>query len=697
MAKFIARFIGLIAILLATPLMAEPVKTAHLTTELVAETTVTPQGETWLAIVHTPLKGWHTYWKNPGDTGLAPVVTWTLPAGVEVGELQFPTPEVQPYLGLTNYGYSGETWLLAKLTNHSALTSGVLPLKARVDFLVCEKICVPETVNLSLDLKVGPTSEPLNSSAFTKARAALPVPVTITAAYDLTDGLRLGFKANDNTPLKNDFAHAGGVYVFPVNSGLIDPSAPQIAELGPEGFSVTLKSAKGFEAGQPLETVVRFASGRSYLISATAGQLPAGTYGLGKPPAGAPDITVGGIGLAMGLAFLGGMILNLMPCVFPVLSMKLMSLARAGHDGSMARKESLFYGLGVLVTFIVLALLLMALGSALGWGFQLQSPWITAGLTLLLLAVALNMSGLFEVGGSLQSLAGKPLSTQNPNTTAFLTGILAVMVAAPCTAPFMATAIGVALAQGGIIALAVFLALGLGFAVPLVGLTWLITGIPAAARFLPKPGPWMDRLRQILAIPMYLAALWMAWVFAQQVSGAGLILLITAAFLLTVALWWPKKLTLPPVTRSVLAGLAIALTAVAAMQKPQAPKTEIGELADQAIDHERFSTARIAELRASNTPVLVNMTAAWCVTCKVNEHVVFASKAFQQGLETTGTVYMVGDWTNRDAAISQYLSQNGRSGVPLYVYYGPDNAEPVILDQLLSTKSVLRTLEGKTK
>ncbi|MFT4090741.1 MAG: protein-disulfide reductase DsbD family protein [Asticcacaulis sp.] len=692
MRNFIGGLIGLVAALLAYPALSEPVRTAHLTTELVAETTVTPQGEVWLAIAHTPNKGWHTYWENPGDTGLAPVVNWTLPAGVEVGALQYPTPEVQPYLGLTNYGYSGETWLLAKLTNHSALTSGVLPIKARVDFLVCEKICVPETVNLALDLKVGPKAEPLNTKAFTKARAALPVPAELNARYQLNGDLKLGLLANSDPTLRHDFAHAGGVYLFPVSSGLIDPSAPQTAELGPDGFSITLKPTEDFDASQPFEAVIKFASGRSYLIRATEGTLPAGTFGLGKPPAGTPDITFGGVLLAMGLAFVGGLILNLMPCVFPVLSMKLMSLARAGHDRSLARKDSLFYGAGVLVTFVGLALLLMLLGHALGWGFQLQSPWVTAGLTLLLLAVALNMSGLFDIGGGLQTLAGQSIGTKNPNLKAFLTGILAVMVAAPCTAPFMATAIGVALAQGGIISLAVFVALGLGFAVPLVGLTWLITAVPAAARILPKPGPWMDRLRQILSVPMYLAALWMAWVFAQQVSGTGLIALVIALIVLTLALWWPTALRLPRILRGIGFALAIGLAGFAATQKP-----EPVEQATKIADHEVFSPARIAELRAANRPVLVNMTAAWCVTCKVNERVVFASKAFQDSLEATGTVYMVGDWTNRDAAISQYLSQNGRSGVPLYVYYGPDNAEPIILDQLLSTHSVVRTLQSHSQ
>ncbi|UDF03907.1 protein-disulfide reductase DsbD [Asticcacaulis sp. AND118] len=678
MLKFFASVFAFLT--LCSAAQAEPVKTAHLTTELIAETTVVPGGEVWLAIRHTPLKGWHTYWQNPGDTGLAPKVTWTLPTGVTASDLVFPTPEVQPYMGLTNFGYSGETALLAQITNGSVLKDGVLPLRAQVDFLVCEKVCVPETVNLTLDLKVTPKSEALTD--FSKIRAALPVPLKTDGAYAVTgDTLTLGLIAPADATAATDFAHPGGAYLFPLKGGVIDPAAKQAIELGPQGFTFALKTKSAVEG--PFEAVIRFASGRSYQISAAPGTLPAAARGLGAPPAARPAINLGSVLAAMALAFVGGLILNLMPCVFPVLSMKLLALAKAGHDGAAGRRESLFYGLGVLITFALLGGLLSWLGSALGWGFQLQSPWVTAALSLLLLAVALNMSGLFEIGSGLQSLAGGRLSVNNPDVTALLTGVLAVVVAAPCTAPFMATAIGVALAQGGLVSFAIFLALGLGFALPVVALTFLITYVPAVAAKMPRPGPWMDRLRHILAVPMYGAALWMLWVFAQQVSGLGLFALVLACALLTAGLWWPRG---PRVLRPVFIVMALAVAAAAAVQKPDAPVRV-------AVDHEAFSTARIAELRAQGKPVLVNLTAAWCVTCKVNERLVFETKAFREALKTTGTVYMVGDWTNQDAAISQYLSQNGRSGVPLYVYYGKGNADPVVLGQMLSTKDVVKVLK----
>jgi thiol:disulfide interchange protein len=364
--------------------------------------------------------------------------------------------------------------------------------------------------------------------------------------------------------------------------------------------------------------------------------------------------------------------------------MKLLALAKAGHNAKAGRRESLFYGLGVLITFLGLGLILGLLGSSLGWGFQLQSPWVTASLALLMLGVGLNMSGLFHLGSGLQRLGSGALS-RHPDLSALMTGILAVIVAAPCTAPFMATAIGVALAQGGLISLGVFLALGLGFAIPVIALTFAISYSPKLANALPKPGKWMDRLRQILAVPMYGAALWMAWVFSQQVNQTGLLALIMAMVILGLALWWPFK-ALPKLARMGAFGLVIALSVLATIQKPEIDSKEV------KTDYETFSTDRIAQLQSENKPVLVNLTAAWCVTCKVNEGLVFNTKAFKSALSETNTVYMVGDWTNQDADITQYLSQKGRSGVPLYVYYGSKGSEPVVLEQMIDKRALISRL-----
>lgn len=663
---------------------AQPVKTAHLTAELVAEHRAVPKGgDIWIAIRHEPLKGWHTYWQNPGDTGLAPVVTWWLPDKVTVGEAKWQTPERQPYMGLVNYGYSGETYLFYKLTNVSALNDDdILPLKARIDFLVCEKVCVPETVNVSLDLPVGETGGA--DRAFQKAFAALPKPAPAGYFQKTGSVIELGFPAADNSEM---FAKPNGVYFFPITANVVPPATDQKLDAGADGF--TLKaSADDKPLTGPISGVIAFPNGDSYQVTLNEGAIPLNLRGLGGLSAASGEVSVVGVIIAAGLAFAGGIILNLMPCVFPILSMKILAVSRAGHDHKLARHEALLYGAGVIISFVALAVMIsvaQALGAALGWGFQLQSPFVTATLSIVMLLVGLNLSGLFNIGSSVQGL-GAGVSVKNPYIGAFLTGVLAVVVAAPCTAPFMATAIGVALAQGGLVSFVIFLALGIGFALPIVGLTYAITYLPGLAKRLPKPGPWMDKFKHILAVPMYLAALWMVWVFAQQVSGLGLFALIIALGMIVLGV---VRTVIPAMTRPVLLGLGVVLAGVSATQArnittPAAVKADV--------PYEAFSVERIAQLRAEGKNVMVDLTAAWCVSCKVNERLVFHTDEFATALKATNTVYMVGDWTNQDARITAYLSRYGRSGVPLYVWYGPNGAEPVILPQLLNKGDVIKMM-----
>ncbi|MDC7676095.1 protein-disulfide reductase DsbD family protein [Asticcacaulis machinosus] len=675
-----------IAVLFA-PAQAQPVKTSHLTTELVSERkAVSKGGDIWIAIRHEPLKGWHTYWQNPGDTGLAPVVTWSLPDKVTVGEPQWQTPERQPYMGLVNYGYSGETYLFYQLTNGTALTDGdILPLKARVDFLVCEKVCVPETVTVSLNLPVGPSGG--EDRAFQKAFEALPK--SAPAGYFRKTGnvLELGFPAPDSSEI---FEKPNGAYFFPITAGAVPPAAAQALDTGADGFTLRATTADDKPVSGPISGVVAFPNGDSYQVTLNEGDIPLSLRGLGGLSAATGEVSVVGVIIAAGLAFVGGIILNLMPCVFPILSMKILAVSRAGHDHRLARHEALLYGAGVIISFVALAVMIsvaQALGAALGWGFQLQSPFVTAALSIVMLLVALNLSGLFNIGSGLQNLGGGTVG-KNPYIGAFLTGVLAVVVAAPCTAPFMATAIGVALAQGGFISFVIFLALGIGFALPIVGLTYAITYLPGLAKRLPKPGPWMDKFKHILAVPMYLAALWMVWVFAQQVSGFGLFALIIALGLIVFGV---VRTLIPAVTRPVLLGLGIVL-AVASAAQTRAVTTPAAIKAD--VPYEAFSVERIAQLRAEGKNVMVDLTAAWCVSCKVNERLVFHTEDFARVLKATNTVYMVGDWTNQDARISAYLSRYGRSGVPLYVWYGPNGAEPVILPQLLNKDDVIKMMKS---
>ena len=675
---------------LALPAQAEEGKSAHITARLIAESaTVAPNGNITLALDYTPAPGWHTYWINPGDTGLPTKIDWNLPDGFIIDEVRWPTPELLPSFGLMSYGYDGRATPVISARNESKLVDGdILPIRAHISFLVCSDVCIPESLDVALDLKVGTSKYGTDNKTIDQARLKLPVIVDKDGPIGVTIGISNG-EVEIGFPFNSGSVQAA--YFFPAQSGVLAAAAPQQLDVGPKGFTLRVKAANNNLPEGPLSGILKYSDGHADQMTLARGSLPTGTYGLGSAPAVKTDTTLTGVLIAMAFAFVGGLILNLMPCVFPVLSMKLLSLARSGHDKGLAQQEALFYGAGTIVTFVGLALILTAarlFGQSIGWGFQLQSPYVTAGLSLIMLLVALNMSGLFEVGSSLQAVGGLRVSANRPRLGAFLTGVLAVVVAAPCTAPFMATAIGVALAQGGLVSFAIFVALGIGFALPFVVLTYLITLVPAVANALPKPGKWMDILKHALSLLMYAACLWLIWVFAQQVQVYGVILLAFALVLVVIAV---LKSPLPKFIKPVVlvGGLVLCGLAASLPRPEKALPVSSGLMA-----HAVFSAEGLAALRAEGKPVFVDLTAAWCVTCKVNERLVLTTPEFEKAVNDTGTVYMVGDWTNQNAEIAHYLTLFGRSGVPLYVYYGPNNAEPVVLPQILKTADVVKLVRA---
>ncbi len=678
----------------AGPVWAQDGQSAHITARLIAQSpTVAQGGDDLLVLDYAAQPGWHTYWLNPGDAGLAAKLAWTLPSGMAVTDTRWPTPKILPTLGLTSYGYDTPTKVVVTVHDAAAAPDGLpLPVRAHVDFLVCKDVCIPESLDVGITLKSGPAARGPDAGAVDKAVAALPKALPqLQVTVDIRNGqVELGFPAAGDA-----LAQPHGAYFFPEQSDLFAPGDPQTLDLGPQGFALRVKAGDSLPDGL-LTGVVAFPDGRAFHVALNRAPLAPAVHGLGAAPATDTDTSFGGVMLAVAFAFIGGIILNLMPCVFPVLSMKLLSLTRAGHDAKAAQIESLVYGGGAVLSFVVLALILQlaqGAGAALGWGFQLQSPVVTAALALVMLLVALNMSGLFEIGASLQGLGAGLLDRKRPLASAFMTGVLAVVVAAPCTAPFMATAIGVALAQGGFVSFLIFVSLGLGFALPFVALTCLITLVPSVAERLPRPGPWMDRLKQGLSVLMYLAAAWLVWVFAQQVRLQGLVLLILAFAAIAGAILVARRAPFDrvPFFMPGVLGLGLVLTLAAAVQ-PQATKMQ--SETKGLLPHRDFSTAALASVREQGQPVLVDLTAAWCVTCKVNERLVLTQPTFAKALKDTGTVYMVGDWTNRDADISNYLRLYGRSGVPLYVYYGPHNATPVILPQMLNTNNLVKLVRA---
>ena len=686
-----------------------PKRTERIEAELVAMSASAAPGSTAIVAVRQQIvPGWHTYWRNPGDSGGPTTLSWTVPDGVSAGAIVWPVPERQRLADLMNYGYSGHVFLPVPVEIPADAVPGTtLPLIVRALFLVCsDEMCVPDELTLRLDLPVASGAATLDARFGAQIQSVVetaPRPAGIEARVTL-EGQTLRLTATGGPLAGIDTERA---WFFPFEGGVISHPAPQPGERGPDG--VTLSLAIG---GQVRATGLTGPIGGILVTSAGAWEIEA-TPGPPLPGAGgegALDPSEGASGPAAAadwttfvqaalFALIGGLILNLMPCVFPVLAMKAASLTGSAHDPAEARRDGLAFLGGVLSTFLLLAgtlLLLRAGGQAIGWGFQLQSPGVTAALALLMLAVGLNLSGVFHIGAGLQSAGLGPLSRLPGGVGAFFTGVLAVVVAAPCTAPFMAFALGAALLMPAPLALAVFLLLGLGLALPYLA----ISLSPGLLRRLPRPGPWMDRLKGLLAFPMYGAALWLIWVFSRQTGADALALLFAAALTLALALWLfgqaqgqraiGRRGLIHAVTGG-LATLAALSFAVVAVGSPRV-ETRSTETSATTLPSQPWSTEAVAAARAQDRAVLVNFTADWCVTCKINERTSLGSTRVAEAMTEANVLYLVGDWTSRDDAITRELERHGRSGVPLYLVYRPGQSEPHILPQLLTEGVVLEAL-----
>lgn len=674
------RIILLLALFLAAPAFAQDVEPKVQARLVVEHKAVAPGGSTTIALEEQITPHWHTYWKNPGDAGAPTTIEWTLPPGWKADSIQWPRPKRLPVGPLMDYGYEGKLWLLTRITAPADAKPGeTVTIKAAASWLVCENICIPEERSLSITLPVGSaTLDPAVAQGFAAARALLPIASPWKMVYALGENLDLYVAAPTLVS-----ARPTGVDFFPARSGLIKNPAPQVIGYAKDGL--VLRMTPGTKIAAPLEGLLVLTSSdgsvQALEVNAAPGPVPPAEF---VQAAASSELT---LWLAILFALAGGLILNVMPCVLPILAMKALAMAQHGAEG---RRESFSYAVGAVVSFAVLGLTILLLregGAAIGWGFQLQSPIAVAGFALLLFAVGLNLSGLYEVGSV---TAGEGLTRKSGIAGAFFTGVLAVAVAAPCTAPFMAAALGFALAQGAAAALAVFVALGVGFALP-----FLLLGIwPRALAFLPKPGTWMLRLKQFLAFPMYAAAAWLAWVLAQQVGPRGVAILSAAMILLALAAWlWSVTRDLSARGRGIGAVVAVVALLLALFGVGQLHGAESAPVA-QAARGEAYSAAKLASYRAANRPVFVDATAAWCITCLVNEEAVLSKSGVQNAFAAKKVVYMVADWTNQNPEITALLKENGRSGVPLYLYYAPGAAKPKILSQVLTEAEVLSALGG---
>ncbi|HET7085187.1 MAG TPA: protein-disulfide reductase DsbD domain-containing protein [Rhizomicrobium sp.] len=673
------RLLFLLALALATPAFAQdggPKVHARLVAE---DKAIAPGGTIMVALEEKIAPGWHTYWKNPGDAGAPTEIQWTLPSGWKAGPIQWPRPKRLPVGPLMDYGYEGTPWLLMTLTA-PADAAGSATLKAAVSWLVCEKICIPEDAIVTLNLAVGKQEADASvAKDFADARALLPVASPWKLNYALGNTLDLYVAAPSLAA-----AHPTSADFFPAKGGLIKNPAPQLVGYAKDGL--VLRLTPGPKVSGLLEGLLVLTSSDGSIqaleVSAPPGPVPSAEF---NSAAAGGDLT---LWLAILSALAGGLILNVMPCVLPILAMKALSLASHGTEG---RKESFAYTAGAVLSFAVLGLAIIALqagGQSVGWGFQLQSPIAVAGFALLVFAVALNLSGLFEVGSI---TAGENLVARGGMVGAFFTGVLAVAVAAPCTAPFMAAALGFALTQSALAALAVFVALGLGFALP-----FLLLGIwPRLLAFIPKPGAWMLTFKQFLAFPMYAAAAWLVWVLAQEAGPRGVALILAAMIALALAAWlWSATRGLSARGRGIgalaaLLALLGGLYGVSLLRDASAaPLPQTSKLG------EPYTAAKLTSLRAANHAVFVDATAAWCITCLVNEEAVLSRDTVKSAFASKNVAYLVADWTNQDPAITALLKENGRSGVPLYLYYAPGAKAPIILPQILTESGVLGALNG---
>ncbi len=664
-------------------MQAAPVNSGNVEAELISASDGIAPGETlWVALRQKIRPGWHTYWRNPGDSGAPTRLVWELPKGFVASDIHWPAPERIPYGPLLNFGYHGEVVFPVKITVPAEIHTDSLTLSARGHWLVCADICIPESASLELQLPVVANPEASSSAGLiADARQRIPMDIGITAGYRESEaGLKLSVMMADL-----DQSRIKSIVFFPFEEGVLDFPAPQKLELIDGGFQLELRKGFAFESGKSaLDGIIVVEEDAGALLK-TAFEVHPSVMRTGQS----------GIDIwrALLFAFLGGLILNLMPCVFPVLSIKILSLVQSTHaDAGTLRIHGLVYVVGVVVSFLFIAILLMTLraaGEQIGWGFQLQSPVVVGLLVYLFVIIGLNLSGYFEFGLGLMGIGDRFAGSQGYGGS-FATGMLATVVAAPCTAPFMGAAIGYALTEGNITAILTFVSLGLGMAAPYM----LLCLSPGLLSRLPKPGRWMEVLREFFAFPMFATAIWLIWVLNQQTGSEGLLLILVGLLLLGIAMWllrqgaqawrfWLNRLIV-----IVLTITALGLTAVVS----STPASDTPPVQDGGPGAQPYSISALKEA-VSSGPVFVNFTAAWCITCKVNDLSALASERVKQVFDQHGVTYLKGDWTNEDPDITRALAEYGRSGVPLYLVYQQGANEAVVLPQILTESVVIEAIE----
>ncbi len=696
-----------LAFVFVVPAAAEPVQRPHIEAELISESGSVRSGEPMTLVLRLKMqKHWHTYWKNPGDSGLPTRLTWTLPPDFSAGPIQWPVPKRINLGPLTNFGYEGEVLLLTDIQAPADLAAGTsVTITARADWLVCEEICIPGDATFTLMLPV--SSEPARADkkwakSIERARSQLPRPLQDRNFSASLHGNELVMRlSGHHTPMDK-------LAFFPDQDGWIQNAAPQRMSRTADGYALRVAAAAEIhsKSGSMTGLIVAAPGLAQGVAAATVSAVPEVS---GEPGAAQPDEMVAqtatgpftdfGLLAALVLALLGGAMLNLMPCVFPVVSIKVLGfMEQARGDPAKLRAHGIAFAAGVLVSFWLVAGTLLALraqGEALGWGYQLQSPPVVAGLAILFFVLALNLSGLFEVGLSVQSLAGK-FRLRNDYVGSAMAGLLATLVASPCTAPFMGASLGFAFTQPAWEAMLVFSALALGMAGPYL----LLCFWPAMIRRIPRPGRWMETLKQVLAFPLFLTVVWLAWVLGRQAGVDAAARLLAGLTVIAAALWMASRWRAASRFARLAAAIGSLLLAIAGGVVAWPAGTSGEAAAQQAANPDGkniwqpWSPDALAAARSDGRAVFVDFTAAWCVTCQVNKRLVLESDTVLTRFHQRKIVLMRADWTNADARITAALRELGRIGVPVYaVYAAGSRGAPVLLPELLTRERVLRAID----
>lgn len=668
--------------------------------ELVSEVASVAEGETFSVALHLePKKGWHIYWINPGDAGKAPTVKWQHSENFEIGDLQFQAPHFVPFQTLMSYGYDGSTLFIAEVTAPSAF-EGDVTLSGAVQWLACDdSTCVPENGSVSITLPKGDGSlDRVWHARFNEARSEHAIEMDWNSTFTASESeMVIDIEVPEGVSLVHD------VWFFPEAEKLINHAAAQSIFVQDGKVRIQTMAGALFDKYDEFHALLQTVPNeenlsQSFRIKTTRAQQLSGggfTSGKARTPVNFGSDTFSVVGPSNAIqeflraflfAFLGGLVLNVMPCVLPILSLKALSVAElTGSDAKAANIAGWSYTAGVLLCFQILAvalILLRAGGQELGWGYQLQDPITVSLLALLVLVVAFNFSGLFEIRGSFANLGGLTTKLTNMRGTGdFFTGLLAVLIASPCTVPGMSLAAGYALAQPIPLLLTIFLGLGIGFALPYL----LVTLAPPIRNLLPKPGAWMETFRKVLAFPLYGTAIWLVFVLGSQAGHGAITILLSLSLIAAFGLWaWTRGRETSKVSWYVFAGVSVAsMFAIYVWLPPVNSDSTTSEL--------EWSVAEVERQHFAGKPVFAYFTADWCVSCKWNERVALKSKKVQRYFEENEFAVLVGDWTSYDADIKRELEKHGRAGVPLYLYYEPGgniNA-PTILPALLTANTVI--------